>query len=337
MSPAETSHQPTHRQILQHIKDARGSYCSGTALAAELGLSRTGIWKHIQNLRTLGYDIESHPKEGYRLLSVPDLLVPEEVEPQLTTRWMGRSYHYFLQIASTNDEALRLAARGAPDGTVVVAEEQTHGRGRLQRPWLSPSRCGIYASLLLRTALPVREAALANLVAALAYVKILRRLYALPAGIKWPNDILIRGKKAAGILTEMQSDQDFTRFLVVGIGMNVNHDATHMDASFRYPGTSVALELGHSVPRQEILMAFLEQFEAQYDLFLENGFESLMGVMEEYSIILGKMVRVQTTDGELAGKVTGFNPQGALKLRLEDGREETVWVGDVTHVRGDFT
>jgi len=119
--------------------------------------------------------------------------------------------------------------------------------------------------------------------------------------------------------------------------MNVNHDATHMDASFRYPGTSVAMELGHPVPRQQVLTAFLEEFENQYDRFLEDGFESLMGVMEEYSIILGRMVRIQTTDGELSGRVTGFNPQGALKLLLEGGREETVWVGDVTHVRGDFT
>jgi BirA family biotin operon repressor/biotin-[acetyl-CoA-carboxylase] ligase len=134
----------------------------------------------------------------------------------------------------------------------------------------------------------------------------------------------------------MQSDQDYTRFLVVGIGMNVNYAAEQMDASFRYPGTSIAMELKHSVPRQEILLAFLEEFEAQYDLFLEKGFESLMEVMEEYSIILRKTIRVQTSSGDLSGRVTGFNAQGALKLCLEDGKEETVWVGDVTHVLGDF-
>ncbi|GLI35591.1 biotin--[acetyl-CoA-carboxylase] ligase [Desulforhabdus amnigena] len=330
-----SSPEPTHLQILRLLKEKDG-YLSGTLLASQLGLTRTGIWKQIQNLRSIGYEIESHPKEGYRLLATPDLLIPEEIVPHLTTSWLGKPYYYFPQIGSTNDEALHLAAQGAPHGTVAVAEEQTQGRGRLKRPWLSAPRSGIYLSILLRTPLPVREASQSNLVAALALVKTLRKEYDIPAAIKWPNDVLIHGKKTAGILTEMQSDQDYTRFLVVGIGMNVNYKKEQLEASFRYPGTSLAIERGRPIKRQELLLSFLQAFETEHDRFVKRGFESLVPALEQYSAILGKAVKVHTAREEISGKVSGFNSDGALKLLTDAGKEEVIWVGDVMQVEGNY-
>jgi BirA family biotin operon repressor/biotin-[acetyl-CoA-carboxylase] ligase len=299
-------------------------------------MSRVGIWKHIKSLQAQGYTIESHPKEGYRLIDIPDILIPEEITPHLETSWLGRAYHHFAEIGSTNDQALIMAIKGAPNGTVIVAERQTLGRGRLRREWLSPPRSGIYMSMLLTTPLPVREAPQSTQVAALALVKTLRNRYGLEAKIKWPNDILIKHRKVAGILTEMQSDQDLVKFFVIGIGINVNQSAEELAGPFRYPATSVALELGGPTRRQELLLSFLYQFETEYDRFLEGGFAAIQPEAERASAILGKTVKIHSGKEEIRGKVLGFTPEGALRLSTEGEEEMVVWVGDVTQVEGTF-
>ena len=329
-----SSFEQTQWQILRLLRENPGKFHSGTALASRLRITRTGIWKHVKALRALGYEIESHCKEGYRLTVLPDILVPEEVRHGLDTAWLGREYHFLPQVGSTNDYALDLARRKAAHGCVVVAEEQTSGRGRLRRPWVSPPGCGLYLSILLRSAIPVREASQTNLVAALAMTALLRDRYALPATIKWPNDLLIGGKKIVGILTEMQSDQDFTSFLVLGMGVNVNHGTEDLPGPFRYPVTSLALELNGRVRRLDLLLEFLNRFEAIYDRFLAEGFGSLAPQVEACSGILGREVLIQTGKGEVAGKAVGLTPEGALRLLTREGREETIWVGDVTRVEG---
>ncbi len=328
--------EATHQQVLNLLRKNKGAFVSGALLAAKLGLSRTGIWKHIRNLKSLGYEIVSHPKEGYKLVDIPDMLIPEEIVPDLGTSWLGRTYHYFPAIGSTNDAALKLAAQGAPHGTVVCAGEQTQGRGRLRRDWLSPPNRGIYTSILLRTPLPVHQAPQSTYIAALALAKILHSTYGLAAAIKWPNDVLINFKKVAGILTEMQSDQDLTRFLVTGIGINVNHSESEMDASFRYPATSVAIELGRCIKRQELMKAFLERFEMEYDRFVEEGFEGIVEDLVKYSGILGRNISLLCGKEEISGKALGFSKEGALRLLTEQGEEKAIWVGDVTHVEGAF-
>lgn len=333
----QTNPEPTPQQILRILKAAEGSYVSGSILAERLGLSRTGIWKGIRSLKSRGYNIESHSKEGYRLVSVPDAPIPEEVHPGLRTSWLGKSYHFFQQVGSTNDKALALAAEGAPHGTVVVAEEQTAGRGRLKRPWLSPPGCGLYISILIRTPLPVREAAHVTSITALSLVKILNLAYGVQAGVKWPNDVLVNGKKLAGILTEMQSDQDFTRFVVIGMGVNCNHSATDFEGvSFRYPATSIAVETGSRIKRQHLLTAFLEQFEREYARFVQGGYPAMMADLESVSAILHRNVTVHRGDEEIQGEALGFTPEGALILRKPDGQREIIWVGDVTRVEGAF-
>ncbi len=325
---------PNHWTILRLLKAKPGGYVSGTFLASRLGLSRTGIWKHIQNLRALGYEITSHPKEGYRLEALPDLLIPEEVILNLNTSWLGHSYHYFKEIGSTNDQALSLASQGAPHGTVVVAERQTAGKGRMSRVWESPSLHGIYFSTLLRTAIPTQEAPQCNLTAALALTRVLSRDYGLKASIKWPNDVLMEGRKVSGILTEMQSDQDSTRFLVLGMGINVNQQPRDFDSSFPYPATSVAMEGGQPVMRQILLIRLLRELETLMDLFLAQGFSQLLEELESRSHVHGRDVRVHMPHEEVTGTVMGFTREGALRIRTGRGEESIIWAGDVTRVEG---
>jgi BirA family transcriptional regulator, biotin operon repressor / biotin---[acetyl-CoA-carboxylase] ligase len=326
----------THEQVLHLLKEKGGDYVSGTSLASRLKLSRTSVWKHIQNLRSLGYEIVSHPKEGYSLTQIPDLLIPEEIVPHLATAWLAGVYHHYRRVGSTNDEALLLAAQGAEHGTVVVAEEQTKGRGRLQRSWLSPAGCGVYLSVILRSRLPVPEAPQAAMVAALALVKVVKESYRLPASIKWPNDVLIEGKKLAGFLADMQSDQDYTRFMVIGIGINANQKESDLAGPFRYPATSLAVELGAPVQRQELLLSLLHRFEKEYDSFLKSGFGALLPEFERASAILGRQLRIQSGKEEFSGMALGFTPEGALRLLRAHGKEEIIWVGDVLHVEGRY-
>lgn len=326
----------THVQVLQVLKENMGRYVSGISLASGLQLSRTSIWKHIRNLKSLGYQLESHPKEGYKLVAVPDLLIAEEIVPSLTTSWLGHSYYHYAQIGSTNDQALQLAAQGAAHGTVVVAEEQTQGRGRLQRLWVSPAGCGIYLSMIFRTPLPIPEAPQPGMVVGLTLVKVLQEKFGLKASIKWPNDVLVNGKKLAGILADMQSDQDTTRFLVVGIGINANYRERDFAEPFRYPATALALELGAPVSRRQVLLDFLHRFETEYDRYLKYGFDVMLPEYEQVSAILGKQLKIQSGKEELSGKALGFTREGALRLRESDGQERVIWVGDVLRVEGGF-
>lgn len=331
-----TQSDPTQTRVLQILKEHHGRFVSGIVLSSTLGISRTAIWKHIRGLRSLGYDILSHPKTGYSLVSTPDTLTSGEVLPLLRTSWLGRDYHYHPTVTSTNDVVMRTAVEGGPHGYTVVAEEQTKGRGRLRRPWISPPGTGIYVSFLLTTPMPVRHAPLTTLVTALALTKVVRRDYGLPAAIKWPNDVLIRSKKLSGILAEIQSDQELTRFIVIGVGINVNQTAEDLSGDFRYPPTSLAVESGAPVSRRELLTAFLAQFEAEFSVFVEKGFASLLDDLERFSAILGRVVTIHGGNREISGMVSGFTPEGALRLLSRDGHEETIWVGDITRVEGEF-
>jgi BirA family biotin operon repressor/biotin-[acetyl-CoA-carboxylase] ligase len=307
---------------------------SGTALAEKLGISRPGVWKHINRLKQMGYEVQSRSGLGYMLVSVPDSLAPGEIVANLHTRWLAHYYRYLDTVGSTNDYALILAAEGAPHGALVVAEKQTQGRGRLKREWMSCPNRGIYLSILLRDALPVRVAPQSSYIGALALVKMLRDEFAIAASIKWPNDVLIGGRKVAGILTEMQSDQDFSRFSVVGIGINVNHSREEMSGPFRYPATSIAIETGVAVKRQKVLLEFLRRFEDEYERFLENGLGALLPEIEQYSEMMGKTIRVVCGNREIVGTARGISAEGALQLLRDDGSREFVWAGDVVRIEG---
>ncbi len=276
------------------------------------------------------------PKKATNCGRFPISSFPRKSFRHLETSWLARTYHHFRQIGSTNDEALLLAVQGAEHGTVVVAEEQTKGRGRLQRSWFSPAGSGIYLSMILRNPLPVQEAPQAAMVAALALVKVLTENYGLPAAIKWPNDVLVAGKKLAGILADMQSDQDHTRFIVIGMGINANHKESELAEPFRYPATSLAIELGSPVKRQDVLLHLIHRFETEYEYYLNNGFGAMLPEFERVSAILGKQLRIQSGKEEISGKALGFTPEGALRLLTDEGKAQVIWVGDVLRVEGCY-
>jgi BirA family transcriptional regulator, biotin operon repressor / biotin---[acetyl-CoA-carboxylase] ligase len=323
--------------ILLRLKEKQGDYLSGTDLAAELSMTRTGIWKHIQSLSAKGYVIDRLPRRGYRLVSCTDLLLPEEVLPLLHTTWLGQTYLHHMETGSTNQDAMILATQGGVHGTVVVAEHQRAGRGRLRRNWDSPKKFGIYVSMLFTRSIAANRAPQCPLVMALALTRILRSRYGLEAAVKWPNDVLVQGRKVSGVLAEMQLDQDEVRHMVVGVGINVNQDERDFAGGFRYPPTSLSIELKRKISRKEVLIAFLEEAELAFDHLAANGFSAFLDEFEAVSAIVGQEVSVQTGTKTLVGMVRGFTQEGALRLMPKDTQAETIiWVGDVTSIAGEF-
>jgi len=313
--------------VLQVLRGAADPI-SGEYLAAQLGLSRAAVWKRVHRLKAQGYVIEGSPRRGYRLLAVPDKLLPEEVLQGLKTRRFTGPVHHFETLDSTNDLAKELAARGAPEGTVVVAETQTGGRGRLGREWDSPPGVGLYVSLVLRPMLPPMELPQITLTTAVAVVRAVRRVVGVAPGIKWPNDLLINGKKLGGILTEMETESDRIRHVVVGLGLNVNNPG--FPPGLATTATSLTLAAGGPFSRVNLLKAWLEEFEALYDLFLNQGFPKILAEWKGAAVTLGTPVTVRQGPREISGQALDVAPDGALLLRTASGEIVRVTSGEIT-------
>jgi BirA family biotin operon repressor/biotin-[acetyl-CoA-carboxylase] ligase len=305
---------------------------SGEALAAQLGLSRAAVWKRINRLKALGYAIIGSPRRGYRLLGIPDKLLPEEISQGLKTRLFKGPIHYFETLASTNDLAKELGAKNAPEGTLVVAEGQTAGRGRLGRQWDSPPGGGLYVSLLLRPGLPPTEMPQITLTVAVAVARAIRHITGLVPGIKWPNDLLLEGKKVAGILTEMETESDQIRYLVVGLGLNINNQ--EFPADLKSSATSLALAAGRTFPRLEILQSWLHEFEDLYERFLAREFPGILEEWKTYTVTLGHHVTVRQGPWEISGLALEVAPDGALLIQTETGEILRVTSGEVAPALG---
>jgi len=313
--------------LLYLLRAGQGGYLSGSALARNYGLSRAAVWKHIEDLRARGYVIEAKPRLGYRLLASPDALTAEEVLPVLSTKSIGRYYHFFEELASTNDEAKRLGAAGAPAGTLVVAERQTAGRGRLGRTWTSPPG-GLWLSLLLRPNLPLADLGPLTVLAAVALAKALARETGVKARIKWPNDLLVEQHKIAGILAEAQGELGCANQVVLGLGLNVNQETADFPADIRARATSLRGILGHEMRRAPILRAFLEVFEDLYEHGLIHGFRDVLAQAAANSATLGHPVRITGQSGVLEGLAVRLDPDGALVVRTATG-DVRVMAGDI--------
>jgi BirA family biotin operon repressor/biotin-[acetyl-CoA-carboxylase] ligase len=300
---------------------------SGEALAGMLGLSRAAVWKRINRLKALGYSIEGSPRRGYRLLGLPDKLLPGEIMQGLNTRYLKGPIHHFESLPSTNDLAKELGSKNAPEGSIVVAESQTRGRGRLGREWDSPAGTGLYVSLLLRPPLPPTEMPQITLTTAVAVVRALKRVAGVGPGIKWPNDLLVDGKKLGGILTEMETESDCIRHLVVGLGLNVNN--REFPPPLDLTATSLALTTGSTFCRRGILRAWLEEFEALYDLFLNRDFEVILNEWREYNVTLGQTVTIRQGPREISGLALKVAGDGALLVRQETGEVVRVTSGEI--------
>jgi len=299
-------------QILKLLRES-DSYLSGELLAHQLGISRVSIWKHIHSLKENGYVVEASPK-GYRLISSPDLLLPCEF-----IGW-GKRIHHFGELHSTMDEARGLARRGADTGTIVIAECQIKGRGRLNREWLSPEG-GIYFSVILRPKISPVYAPRINLMASIAVATAIRKLFGLKAELKWPNDVLIGGKKVCGILAEMYAELDAIDFVNLGIGMNVNSSVS----LFEKRATSLKDELGRKVSRKELLSAVLAEIEEQQISLMESD---LLERWKKLSYTLDRQVRVESPDEVIEGQAVDIDTTGALIVKSQDGFLGTVFAGD---------
>lgn len=319
--------------VLQQLKEHRSDYLSGGNIGRRLGISRAAVWKHICTLRDGGYRIEARSGRGYRLRETPDLLLPEEVQPGLTTTVIGRTYRHYHSVSSTNDAARQLAREGAPEGTVVVAEEQTGGRGRLGRGWHSP-RGGLWVSVILRPAAPPARAPEVTFVAAVACVEALRRYPGLEIAVKWPNDLLWKGRKLGGILTEMSGEFDRINHIALGIGLNVNLEAADFPAGLGAV-TSLSAITGFSLSRAGLLQELLAVLEHWYNVWLTDGFAPVLAAWKRVHHGPGRPVRVVGIDGVCTGAAVGVDDDGALLVRTASGRTERILAGDVLFEDGE--
>lgn len=319
--------------VFDALTDRTGSFISGTRIAAALGVSRTAVWKQIKHLRREGYEIESAPRLGYRLVRAPDRLYPSQIKHMLKTRLLGSEIVYFDTIGSTNDEAMRLAAGGAPEGTVVVSEEQTRGKGRLGRSWLSPKYQGIWFSVILRPQVLPIETGLITLAAAAAVARAIAKETGLEAEIKWPNDVLIRGKKVAGVLSEMSAEQDKVHFVVVGLGTNANVEAKAFPAEWRQRATSLKEQLGRKIDRSRLLCSVLGSFEELYGLFQEREWQKIVDEWKEMSTTIGKEVKAKLFERTVIGVAIDVDENGQLILRLPNGNVLSLSAGEITYLR----
>jgi BirA family biotin operon repressor/biotin-[acetyl-CoA-carboxylase] ligase len=318
--------------VLAFLAEAGDDVISGEAISDKLGLTRAAVWKHVEALRGQGYRIDAVPTRGYRLVAVPDRLRALELRPLLNTHDVGQVLHCFESIGSTNDHAKALADDGAGHGEVVVAEGQTGGRGRRGRSWVMAPRRNVAFSVVLRpTGLPTERAPELTLVASLAVCDALRRA-GLDAGIKWPNDILVKGRKIAGILTELAAEPDQVHWVVVGVGVNVNACEEDFTPELRAQATSVLLERGQPAPRALFLAACLTLLEEWYDRHVEEGFEPIREAWMERSVTLGREVLVKLDGREVTGRAEALDASGALLVRTADGIER-ITSGDVALLR----
>ncbi len=324
-------------EILGFLRKHRERFISGAEISRALRVSRTAVWTHVGSLRSAGFSVEAHPSQGYRLAEEPDLLLPADLQEGLQTRFVARELHHLLSTDSTNRVAQDLAAKGAPEGSTVIAEAQTRGRGRLGRTWFSPPRTNLYASIILRPRIPMPSVPQLTLVGAVAACRAIGRVYDGPGvlgpRIKWPNDILMGGRKVSGTLVEAASLGEMLDYVVLGIGVNVNLEEKDLPTELAATATSLLIAGGRKVSRKTLACALFEEIETAYDRFREEGFMKLSGEYAALSDIWGRKVRVTLSEGVLEGTAEGLDGDGALRLRLAGGRSERILAGDVQLLR----
>lgn len=312
----------------------RREFLSGEEVARELGVTRAAVWKRIRALRKGGYVFETSAAQGYRLIAGPDL---SEIELrsllQESATVVGREILFYDSLGSTNTVALELAGAGASEGAVVIADSQSSGRGRRGRAWLSPPGTNLSLSVILRPDLSPREAAMLTLLAAVAAASALQRTTALPVSIKWPNDLMVRGKKLGGILTEIRADMDRIFHAVVGIGININLGSDDLPADLKGTATSSLIETGIFRQRAPLAAELLKELDLWYALYLAQGRGPVLTAWRRMSDTLGRTVRAVLNDEALTGVADDIDDEGMLLIREENGTVRRVSAGDITILR----
>ena len=318
-------------KILNLLRSSCSGFISGEELARTCGISRTMVWKHIKSLEREGFGIEAVPSQGYKITTMPDILRQGDIKPGLKTKVMGKAIHLLSEVASTNTLAMEMAASGTPEGTVVISETQTGGKGRLGRKWISP-KGNLYFSVVLRPNVPMHKAPLITLMGAVAVASAITRTCGLAAGIKWPNDILVSGKKVSGLLTEMSAEQDRIRHIVLGIGVDVNMEMGDLPPEVRSLTTTLAAEAGAKINRTMLLQQLLRDLESWYQKFLKNDAD-ILEAWKQHNLTIGNRITVSGAGEFLEGLAQGIDNEGRLIVRLDDGTIRTVAAGDVTIVK----
>lgn len=319
----------TRKQLIDLLETRLDQYTSGQMLSDKLNISRAAVWKHMKELEKDGYRIEAIAGKGYMIVSHPQKISANTIKWGLHTDWLGQHVIHKPSVTSTQQIAHIAAMEGAKNGTIIVADEQTEGKGRMDRSWHSAKNKGIWMSMILRPEILPTQAPQITLLAASALAELMERTIGVTPQIKWPNDILINHKKTAGILTEMQSEQDQIRYIVLGIGINVNHDPDEMPEDIRSLATSLKIESNQKWNIQTIIQEFLTIFEKEYDQFLATGFEQVKKKWERYGYKIGEVVPVQVGKELFDAKLIGIEADGALRVKKADSTEKVLYSAEI--------
>ena len=315
-------------RIIQFLKESDG-YISGEEISQRLNMSRAAIWKYMQELRAQGYEIAAVPHLGYQLVTCPDKLLGFEIQSGLNTKIIGKNILVLDTVTSTMDEAFRLGMENCPEGTVVCAESQSKGRGRLGRVWSSPKAKGLYFSLVLRPSIPLNQLAQLTLMSAVALAEAIEETSELKPLIKWPNDILLEDHKLAGILTELRAESDQVKFVVVGIGLNVNSTAHQLVSG----ASSLKIAAGQNFDRPKVFQAVLRSLEKWYLKLLRHGFPEVMEEWKKRSATLNRRIKITDSAGTIEGQAVDLDEDGALLIRKDNGLIVKKSAGDVFLLR----
>ncbi|MFC7320673.1 biotin--[acetyl-CoA-carboxylase] ligase [Halobacillus campisalis] len=324
------------RNRLIKLLNQEDNYISGQQLSDHLNISRTAVWKHMKELEKDGYEVEAVQRKGYRIIASPDKTSENTIHWGLSTSWIGHQLHHYEEVDSTQDIVHQLAKQGKPHGTVVVADEQIKGKGRMSRPWHSPKGKGIWMSILLRPELSPVQAPQITLLAATVLAKVITSQSQLIPFIKWPNDILINHKKVSGILTEMQAEHDQIQYVAIGIGINLNQSAEEIPVDIRHKASSLRAESKEEWNITSTIQEILKQFESTYDQYAAEGFNYVKEIWETYGYKIGEKVTISTMRRTWEATLVGIEPDGALIARDSEGKREKLYSAEIQWGEGGY-
>lgn len=319
------------KKLLKAFTEHEGEYLSGQYLADLIGCSRTAVWKHMDELRKEGFELEAVRRKGYRIVKTPRTISPDEIRLGLKTEFIGQTIHYEETVDSTQIIAKRMGMEGAQEGTVVIAEEQLKGKGRLNRHWHSPPSSGVWMSIILRPNIPIQKAPQLTLLTAVAIVKGIQKVTNLSAQIKWPNDVFMHGKKVTGILTELLAESDRINAVIIGIGINVNQKKEDFPEDLQEIATSLAIEAGKKFDRATLIRSIFQELEKLYKIYLSHGFDPIKQLWEKYSMTIGKMITARTLTENIFGKALGITNDGVLLIEDEQGKIHHIFSADIQY------
>ncbi|RDW22065.1 biotin--[acetyl-CoA-carboxylase] ligase [Oceanobacillus chungangensis] len=321
--------ESTRNKLIQLLADSSEKYISGQLLSDELQISRSAIWKHMKELEKDGYQIEGKSNKGYRIISYPDKLSENTIRWGLETNWIGKSIIHKESTTSTQHIAHDEARNGAAHGTIIIADEQTNGKGRMNRSWFSTKGKGMWLSIILRPKISPLQAPQLTLLTATVLADVLHSYCNVQPLIKWPNDILLHDKKIVGILTEMQAEQDIINYIVIGIGLNVNQSKDDLPEEISHRATSLLIETEKEHSIKALIQEILTTFEKSYDQYIKNGFPEIKQKWESYGFKIGEEITIKTLKDHFRAIFLGIEEDGALRIKRMDGSIEKLYSAEI--------